>query len=80
LEQRADDLDKIIGKARDWQSKFNALREQLADCAQPVQSKSLLRIKHESIYALLRRTRFDDTLDPLVTEAYPIVKTKKSEN
>src|SRR5439155_14399187 len=66
LDRRTDDLDKIINEARDWQSEFDTLREQFADCVQPVQSKSLMRIKHESIHALLRRARFDDTLDPLV--------------
>jgi hypothetical protein len=66
LERRTDHLNKIIGEARDWQSEFDTLREQLADCARPVPSKSLMRIRHESIHALLRRACFDDTLDPLV--------------
>jgi len=69
LERRGDHLDKIIGEAQDWQRwqrEFDALREQFADCAQPVQSQSLMRIRYESIYALLRRARFDDTLASLV--------------
>ncbi|MGH8070785.1 MAG: AAA family ATPase [Candidatus Entotheonellia bacterium] len=66
LERRADDLDKTIGEARDWHREFNTLREQLADCLHPVQSKSLMRMKRESVDMLLRRARLDDNLIPLM--------------
>jgi hypothetical protein len=66
LERRANDLDRTIDEALDWQTEFNTLREELADCLCPVQSKSLMRMKRESIYTLLRRARLDDNLDPLL--------------
>ncbi len=66
LTRLATGLGKTIGEARDWPSEFNTLQEQLADCLRPVQSKSLMRMKRESIHALLRRTRLNDNLDSLL--------------
>src|SRR5262249_17386760 len=66
LERRANALDQALSEAQYWQSEFDILREQLADCMEPVRSNSLLKMKRENVQALLRRARVDDALKSLV--------------
>lgn len=65
LKQRIESVDKRIDDAQNWQQTLSSIKEMLADCGSPKESRSLQELSLDIVLSLLRRALVDDALEPL---------------